>query len=108
MAVSAVNMFRLRPGVALAEFERFSAELDRPVCLAFDVVLSFDVFFVDDPGPGGADVIEVMTVTSWPGWQQLLAQAPELEPVLARFGELVDPDSVTTILTRPSALPQEI
>ena len=59
-------------------------------------------------GPGGADVIEVMTVTSWPGWQQLLAEAPELEPVLARFGELVDPDSVTTILTRPSALPQEI
>ncbi|TRW80683.1 hypothetical protein FK535_18440 [Mycolicibacterium sp. 018/SC-01/001] len=106
MAVSAINMLRLRPGVTLAEFERFSAELDRPVCLAFDVVLSFDVFFVDDPGPDEADVIEVMTVTSWPQWQQHLADAPELTPVLARFDELVETSSVTTILTRP-AQPQE-
>ncbi|MEW5812859.1 MAG: hypothetical protein AB1925_25835 [Actinomycetota bacterium] len=107
MAVSAINMFRLRPGVALADFERFSAELDRPVCLAFDVVLSFDVYLVDDPEPDGADVIEVMTVTSWSLWQELLADAPELKPVLARFGELVETSSITTVLTRP-ALPQEL
>ncbi|MBX7455703.1 hypothetical protein GR927_47645 [Mycolicibacterium sp. 3033] len=106
MTVSAINTFRLRPGVALADFERFSAELDRPVCLAFDVVLSFDVFFVDAPEPDGADVIEVMTVTSWSAWQQLLADAPELQPVLARFDELVETSSVTTVLTRP-AQPQE-
>src|SRR5690348_112517 len=99
MAVSAINTFRLRPGVALADFERFSAELDRPVCLAFDVVLAFDVYFVDDPEPGGADVIEAMTVTSWPEWQRLLAEAPELKPVLTRFDELVEPGSVTTTLT---------
>jgi len=107
MAVSAVNMFRLRPGVALADFERFSTELDRPVCLGFDVVLSFDVYLVDDPGPEGADVIEVMTVTSWPQWQQLLADAPELKPVLSRFDELVETSTITTVLTRNPALPQE-
>ena len=48
MTVSAINTFRLRPGVPVADFEQFSAELDRPVCLAFDEVLGFDVYFSDD------------------------------------------------------------
>ena len=47
-----------------------------------------------------------MTVTSWSQWQQLLADAPELKPVLARFDELVETSTVTTVLARP-ALPQE-
>ena len=47
MAVSAINTFRLRPGVGAEQFERFSAELDRPTCLAFDVVLGFDVYIAE-------------------------------------------------------------
>ncbi|CAN5833345.1 hypothetical protein BH10ACT9_BH10ACT9_24170 [soil metagenome] len=60
MAVSAVNMFRLRPGVSVSDFERFSVELDRPRCLAFDVVLGFEVYLATET----TDVIEVMTVSS--------------------------------------------
>ena len=101
MAVSAINMFRLRPGVSTAEFEQFSVELDRPTCLAFDVVLGFEVYLSD-----GTDVIEVMTVASWPEWEQVRDSAPELEAVVARFDELVEPGSVTTFFTRKS--PQEI
>jgi hypothetical protein len=101
MTVSAINMFRLRPGVSTAEFEQFSVELDRPTCLAFDVVLGFEVYLSD-----GADVVEVMTVTSWPEWEQIRDSAPELESVVARFDELVEPGSVTTLFTRKS--PQEI
>ena len=101
MAVCAINMFRLRPGVSTAEFEQFSVELDRPTCLAFDVVLGFEVYLSD-----GTDVIEVMTVASWPEWEQVRDSAPELEAVVARFDELVEPGSVTTFFTRKS--PQEI
>lgn len=109
MAVHAVNLFRLRPGVSAAEFERFSEELDRPRCLALDVVLDFEVFFVDRIAgePAGPDVIEVMTVASWSEWEQLRDNAPELAPVLRRFHELVQPDSVSTFLTRKSPLTQE-
>jgi len=108
MAVSAVNMFRLRPGVSAAEFEQFSVELDRPRCLAFDVVLGFEVFLVDGSDPAGIDVIEVMTVASWPEWEQIRDGAPELKPVLERFDQLVEPGSVSTVLTRKSSLHQEI
>ena len=48
MTVSAINTFRLRPGVTTAEFEQFSVELDRPVCLGFDVVRAFDVYLSED------------------------------------------------------------
>ncbi|BBZ29923.1 hypothetical protein MMAD_42180 [Mycolicibacterium madagascariense] len=108
MPTHAVNTFRLRPGVSVAEFEAFSAELDRPTCLAFDVVLAFDVYVVDPADDSGVDVVEVMTVASWPDWERVRDTAPELKPVVDRFDELVDPDSVTTLLTRKTPLPQEI
>jgi hypothetical protein len=105
MAVSAINTFRLRPGAGAEQFERFSAELDRPTCLAFDVVLGFDVYLAEHDA-AGITVVEVMTVSSWTEWQRLLESAPELKPVIERFDELVEPGSVSTLLTReltPSA-----
>lgn len=108
MPVSAINTFRLRPGVSARQFEEFSAELDRPTCLAFDVVLDFDVYLVEAADHTGVDVVEVMTVASWPEWEQVRDAAPELRPVVERFDELVEPGSVSTLLTRKIALPQEI
>jgi hypothetical protein len=108
MTISAVNMFSLRPGVTTADFERFSIDLDRPTCLAFEVVQSFEVFLVDRDGASGVDVIEIMTVTSWPEWERVRDGAPELEAVVERFDELVEPGSVSTLFTRNSPLPQEI
>jgi hypothetical protein len=108
VATHAINTFRLRPGVSAEQFERFSAELDRPTCLAFDVVLGFDVYLVDPADHGGTDVIEVMTVASWPEWERIRDTAPQLKPVVDKFDELVEPGSVATLLTRKSTLPQEI
>jgi hypothetical protein len=105
MSVSAVNTFRLRSGVTADQFERFSADLDRPTCLAFDVVLGFEVYLVDG---ASVTVVEVMTVSSWPEWERIRDAAPELKPVVQRFDELVEPGSVTTLLTRKSPLSQEI
>ena len=107
MATHAINTFRLRSGVSAAEFEQFSIELDQPRCLAFDVVLAFEVFMVDD-ADAGIDVIEVMTVASWPEWEQIRDGAPELTPVLERFDQLVEPGSVSTHFGRKPSLPQEI
>ena len=108
MAISAVNMFRLRPGVSAADFEQFSVELDQPRCLAFDVVLGFDVFLVDEAEATGVDVIEIMTVASWPEWERIRDGAPELKAVVERFDELVEPGSVSTVFTRKSAPSEEL
>lgn len=106
MSVSAVNTFRLRSGVTAEQFERFSADLDRPTCLAFDVVLGFEVYLAEDGA--STDVVEIMTVSSWPEWERVRDSSPELKPVVERFDELVEPGSVATLLTRKSPLPQEI
>ncbi|CAN5427162.1 hypothetical protein BH11ACT6_BH11ACT6_46560 [soil metagenome] len=108
MTVSAINMFRLRHGVSAKDFEQFSVELDRPRCLALEVVLGFEVYLVDAADSSEVDVIEVMTVASWPEWEKVRDSAPELEDVVARFDQLVEPGSVTTVFTRNSPLPQEI
>ena len=108
MPVSAVNTFRLRSGVTAEQFERFSADLDRPTCLAFDVVLGFEVYLADDEDGANTDVVEIMMVASWPEWERVRDSAPELKPVVQRFDELVEPGSVTTLMTRKSPLPQEI
>jgi len=104
--VSAINTFSLRDGVTQAEFEQFSRELDRPTCLAFDEVEEFEVFFVEGADQGVA-VIEVMTVTSWDDWVAVRDGAPELEPVVQKFDELVDTDTVTTYFTRRSPQVEE-
>lgn len=106
MSVSAVNTFRLRSGVTAEQFERFSADLDRPTCLAFDVVIGFEVYLAEDGA--STDVVEIMTVSSWPEWERVRDSSPELKPVVERFDELVEPGSVATLLTRKSPLPQEI
>jgi hypothetical protein len=105
MPVSAVNTFRLRSGVTAEQFERFSADLDRPTCLEFDVVLGFEVYLADGEG---TDVVEIMTVSSWPEWERVRDSSPQLKPVVQKFDELVEPGSVATLLTRKSPLPQEI
>ena len=97
-SISAVNTFRLRPGVTVEQFARFSAELDRPTCLRLGPVESFDVYLAE--AGSTVDVVEVMTVASWPEWEQVRDSAPEMAPVVARFEELVDVGSVTTYLTR--------
>ena len=108
MTVSAINTFRLRPGVAAADFEKFSLDVDRPTCLAFDVVVDIEVYLAEASGADPARVVEIMTVTSWPEWEAVRDGSPELAPVVERFDELVEPGSVTTVFARKSPMAQEI
>jgi hypothetical protein len=106
-SVSAVNTFSLREGVSADEFEQFSRELDRPTCLEFDEVEGFEVYLAQADAPGAVDVVEIMTVTSWPAWEAVRDTAPQMESVVRRFGELVEVDTVTTYFTRRSPLTEE-
>lgn len=102
-AVVAVNMFSLLPGVDVSAFERFSADLDRPTCLAFDqIVTSFDVYRVAvAPDGEPADVVEIMHVTDWALWEQVRDHDPAFRPVMEGFVALVDLSTVRTWFTHP-------
>jgi hypothetical protein len=98
----AINLFSMLPGVDPAEFEHFSNTLDRPTCLAHDVVTGFDAYRVTAAPDGSpADILEVMHVTDWAAWEQLRDNHPAFEPVLEGFNKLVDPATVRTYFVRP-------
>lgn len=99
-SISAINTFSLLPGVTVDEFETFSRELDRPVALGLGPVSRFEVYLVE--GDETVDVVEVMTVTSWAEWETARDGAEQMRPVVERFDQLVDPESVRTYLSRRS------
>ena len=100
--VTAINLITVRPGVSVEDFIRFSDEVDRPTCLAQDVVLAFDAYRVE-PGPHAwaADVVELFRVSSWEAWEQIRDHAPELAPVRSGFDRLVDSSCVKTLFVNP-------
>jgi hypothetical protein len=99
----AVNLIPLRAGATVEEFSRFSNEVDRPICLAQDVVLGFDAFAVTrrDEGAPSVDIVELMTVRSWDGWVDLRDNMPQMEEVTSGFEKLVDPAAVRTLFATP-------
>jgi hypothetical protein len=102
-AVTAINLFSMLPGIDPAEFERFSATVDRPTCLAYgDLITGFDAYRVT-AGPDGApaDILEVMHVADWAAWEQIRDNDPSMRPVMEGFHKLVDPATVRTYFTRP-------
>jgi hypothetical protein len=103
--VVAVNVFSMLPGVDPAEFERFSAEVDRPTCLAHGhIVRRFEAYRVDRAPDGvPADILEVMEVTDWADWERLRDNHPTLKPVIEGFDKLVDPATVRTFFTHASS-----
>ena len=102
MSDVAINLIPLRVGVGQREFERFSTEVDQPVCLAQDVVLAFDAFAVvrRDLGVPAVDIVEVMELSSWDGWVEVRDNLDAMRPVTAGFERLVDPATVRTIFAR--------
>lgn len=101
--VVAINLIPMRPGVDPERFMEFSTSIDRPTCLSKDVVVSFDAYRVapQDAGTFGADIVEVMRVRSWSGWEQVRDHDPDLKPVTDAFARLADPATVRTLFVTP-------
>jgi hypothetical protein len=98
----AINLIPLRDGASLTEFERFSARVDQPTCLAHDVVQGFDAYAVirRDEGTPAVDIVELMHVRSWPEWVEVRDNSSSMLPVTEGFERLVDPATVRTLFGR--------
>jgi hypothetical protein len=101
--ICAINLLPLKSSAEIADFERFSAEIDQPTCLAQDVVEGFDAYAVTrrDPGAPAFDIVEVMTVRSWSEWERVRDGMEELKPITDRFDQLIDGDGVRTLFATP-------
>ncbi len=105
--VCAINYLTLKPGVAVAEFEEFLDALDRPTCLAQDVVEGFDAYAVRREGSGAPayDIVEVMTVGDWAEWERVRDGSDAFGPVIERWNELVDGEKAVTVFATPIVPP---
>jgi hypothetical protein len=101
--ICAINFLPLKPGAAIGDFEKFSAELDQPTCLAQDVVEGFDAYAVTrrDPSAPAFDIVEVMTVRNWAEWEKVRDGLAEMGPVMEGFDKLIDGDGVRTLFATP-------
>jgi len=97
--VCAINFLPLKPGATIEQFEKFSAELDQPTCLAQDVVEGFDAYAVRhrEPEAPGFDVVEVMTVSDWAEWERVRDSLDSMVPVMEEWDRLVDGDGARTV-----------
>jgi hypothetical protein len=103
MSEVAINLIPVRDGVDPREFARFSTAVDRPICLAQDVVEGFDAYLVTrrDPGAPSVDIVEVMTLRSWEEWEDVRDNLPQMSAVTEGFDKLVDAAAVRTIFAAP-------
>jgi hypothetical protein len=101
--ICAINFLPLKQGAAIGDFEKFSAELDQPTCLAQDVVEGFDAYAVTRRGEGAPafDIVEVMTVRSWSEWEKVRDGLADMAPVIEGFDQLIDGDGVRTLFATP-------
>jgi hypothetical protein len=99
-----INMFRMRAGESVDSFAEFSAEADQPVCLAHSaVVKGFKAYRLSGASATefAADIIEVMEVSDLAEWENIRDNDPSFRPLVQRFEELVDPDSVRSTVCIP-------
>jgi hypothetical protein len=102
-SVCAINLLPLKQGASIESFERFSAELDQPTCLAQDVVEGFNAYAVTHRSPGAPpfDIVEVMQVRSWEEWVEVRDGLDALKPVTEAFDELIEGEAVRTLFAHP-------
>jgi antibiotic biosynthesis monooxygenase (ABM) superfamily enzyme len=93
--VEVVITYKLKPGVSREEYRKWSVEVDQPVASSQPGVRSYKIIEID--GADGAepayDILEVIQAESWEAWRQV-PEREAMKPVVARFLELCDADSV--------------
>jgi hypothetical protein len=94
-----VALYRLKNGVSMAEYVKWSLETDQPITSTQPGVIQFDVYKVNASGEGSLkfDVMEDVLVESWEAWEQV-AKQPAMKKVADEWPVYCDGTSV--LLTR--------
>ncbi len=110
------NMYRLKAGVSIEEYIKFSQDLDQVVTAHRPGVLSFEAHIIAGSAEGsevaiGADptalssnvpyhVIETIDVANWAAWMRVVA-SDEMAPVRDAWELVADSTTTRMILGRP-------
>jgi hypothetical protein len=90
--------YKLRPGVTLDRFRRWSRDVDQVILLKQPGVRRYQVLEVTARPKGEApfDIVENIDVESREAWEKVNGY-PDMVPVVKEWLELCDPDSVSVV-----------
>lgn len=96
--VKVFTMYKLKPGVNIADYIEFSTKLDQRVTPRQPGVHKFEVYQIQGSEKGEImyQIVEVVEVESVKGFKKVL-ESKEMEKVEERYYELVDQASVKTL-----------
>ena len=91
-------MYKLKPGVTMEQYKKFSAETDRPITPHQPGVISFKVYEIKGRDKGGSpfDIVEDVDVESWDAWNKCVA-SEGMKKVVEEWGKVGDESSMTMI-----------
>lgn len=95
--------YRLRPGVTIADYTRWSLAVDQPASRRQPGVLGFEPHAVQgtlDGSDAGFDVFELVTVDRWEAFPTMLT-ADSMAEVGASIGDFVDLASIRVVHGSP-------
>jgi hypothetical protein len=91
-------MFKLKPGVSIEAYKKFSREIDQKVISLQPGVKSFEAYEIKgaEKGEAPCQIVEAVEVESWEVWQKVLSN-DAMKPVLKEWGKYGDENSVVPI-----------
>ncbi len=87
-----IMVYKLRKGVSLGEYKKFSLEVDQPLVNSFEAVKEFNIYFVVGPEKIW-DIFEVIKVDSYEAWEKV-TQTDEMKKHDKDWREYVNEDSI--------------
>jgi hypothetical protein len=91
-------LYRLKQGVNLDAYRKFSIEIDQPITRAQPGVERFEVIALTGSRntPRPFDICEIVQAESWQRWREIGASEP-MKPVQDGFKQLADETSLTVV-----------
>lgn len=91
-------MYKLKPGVTMEEFRKWSVSLDQKVTPFQPGCYRFEVYEIEGADKGGSpyQVIEDIDVESWEAWQKIVA-SDEMKEVVETWKEYGDESTLKAI-----------
>ena len=91
-----VNLFKLKPGISVEEYMKWSREVDQKTVRQQKGVSKFEVFVVKGSNTNEPyQILEVMEAESFEVWQKIL-ETDVMKNVLKQWDKLADGSSVIT------------
>ena len=90
-----IMVYKLKKGISLEEYKKFSLEVDQPLVSSFEAVKEFNIHFVIGPEKIW-DIFEVIKLDSYKAWEEV-TQTDEMKEHDKEWRKYVDEDSIKLV-----------